>query len=70
MSTRTIAYKQASSNPNLSGILPDEFITEWTYTDLHAPGTLSAEDGWQFQDEADFLPRWESNNLLLTQPGN
>ena len=65
MTNRQVAFKQAKANHNLKGVLPDDFITEWTYTDLHPPGTLSKDEGWQFQAEADFLPTWNRNTLCL-----
>jgi hypothetical protein len=62
---RDVAFKQAKVNPSLSGILPDDFITEWTYVDLHPPGTLTVDDGWQFAKEADFTPVFERNSIKL-----
>lgn len=62
---REVAFKTASSNPNLKGILPDDYITEWCFTDLNPPGTFKKDDGWRFFDEKDFKAILERNELLL-----
>lgn len=52
---RTIAFKQANhANSRVADSLPADWITEFTYVDLHADGFLKTEDGWQFLPENEF----------------
>lgn len=62
--TRSIAYKIAQDYPDID--YPNEYILEWTYIDLHAPGSLQKRDGWRFTDNEDaFIKRYNANDLLL-----
>jgi len=57
---RTVAYKLAKDCPLVKDSLPDTYIVEWTYTDLHPQGLNESE--WQFANEAQFQAMMQINN--------
>lgn len=57
---RTIAYKTANCiNSRVIDSLPNNWITEYTFTDLQAENALLESDGWNFLPEDEF-------NILLS----
>lgn len=59
---RTIAYKIANhSKSSVKDALPDDFITEWIYTD-QSTVPLSTDDGWKFIDEDKFYQLKQQSN--------
>ncbi len=56
---RTVAYKISNNIKSIvTDSLPSNWITEYTFVDLHQEGILNSEDGWLFISEDEF------NNLL------
>lgn len=60
---RMVAYKTKDCPGSLvKDSLPDNWITEWTYTDLQPEGSLKVEDGWNFLNETEFNALLEYTN--------
>ena len=59
---RKIAYKTANHTKSLvKNSLPDDYITEWIYTD-QSTVPLSADDDWKFIDEDKFYQLKQQSN--------
>jgi len=56
---RQIAFKLAKDCHLVKDSLPDNYVVEWTYVDLH-PNGLEGE--WQFANESQFQAIMQVNN--------